>query len=509
MAEKPPIVTEAEFLAHVLPDEEQKSAEPAATLEPEDPRQPRTDISAPDGDQTICKVHLTNHKLELLKKRLPDNLLLQELLVLWDALEKPKSILLRIQSAETFQRGFQDYIDAYDATKKIVQTLNNIPKNNWVKEIEELKAALSEIEKEILASDFSALIFAPKFHYWTRNGEIQERDGKKQRNGNFVSVIIEEKMRFYKLPFLLGLDESLDKPLAACDECLLELKNIRSKVKITEDPIKKRKFYGLRLLQAKPYEDAKVKLAEEKQKRALDLLEKEKYQEADLHPEIIDLEREKKIALTENTSFGMAFLDIQPESLEELIRILKNKTKEEIAALRLIMVENRGDDGEREYFGHAAKKGGKPAGLGWPGGGTESDKYSRVPPELAKQTLKDDFLYKIIGHKTREFQNECGHEDLKTFERSFRIQKGKNHVDHFWIMSAHREKNLPVKESHEIVRTVYPTVAELFRIWLKGGDPAYLGSPYFWHLMALVKFFQKYDLLLIDEMKEFLEKAEH
>ncbi|MBI3046267.1 MAG: hypothetical protein HYY86_01845 [Candidatus Harrisonbacteria bacterium] len=517
MEEKICKVTEAEFLAHVLPDEKQKSAEPTAVLEPDDPQKPRVDSLAPDGDKTICAVHLANEILEQTMALEPDSALLKELFNKYEEINLVCNQLLR--GAPNNHPSYQDFLDARAKIAQLRKEFQQYEARQ--KEMLETQKILLSIRDKILAGDTAELKFIPKFRFRinTRKGdihygEIAEWKGKKVRNGSFVTVTLSEEMNFFKLPFALGLKD-LDEPLIACEAHIEELQNIRLLTKTVPHRYKKDwKIIKLDLLYAQTYEDAKERMRGLKNWLAEQEAERVRYKYADEHPEIIDLEREKKIRDIENTSFGMAFLGIFAKSVEELVKILKSKSKEELAALQVIMVENRGDDGERDYFGHAAKKGGKPAGLGWPGGATESDKYGQVldqdikrilPPELAKQTLEDGFLYKIIGHSIREYQNESGHEVLKIFERPFRKQKGENHVDHFWTKIAHKEKNLPVKESHEIVRTVYPTVGELFRMWLKGGDPAYLGPPYYWHLMALIALFQKYDIPLIDEMEEFLK----
>jgi len=477
------------------------------------------DNSAPDGEKTVDAVSLANRILGIARERHPEQKMIQHLAGLYEKIDEAFENFSALR-----ERRYADYEEHFSVIRELKTALS--PEYYSEIEFQEVAAIFSSIREEIFNSAIAELLFVPNFQtlVYTRNidmhlrGEVVMKGEKPVRIGNFVGINADEKIRLHKIPLALGLESW--HILGARSENIFELRNVRLKMKVVPHRDTGHTMLVWESLPARPYEDAKERIEAVRKNMSLEAAEKEKYCLEDEHPEIINLEREKKITITEHSSFGIALLGASGGSLDELVENLKKMSKEEIGNLRTIMVDNRGDSGERKWFGHSPKKGGKPAGLGFPGGSTESDKYGEVldedlqrmlPGQLSKEALQDDFLYKIIGHFVREYQNESCHEVLKIFGRIARIQKGKNHVDHFWLAAAAAEGYKPAKEIHEIKKTVCLTLNELFSLPVGGLDVLNhnqrAGLPYFGQLMVLTKFFEKHQLLMIAGTEAFLKRV--
>lgn len=475
------------------------------------------DDFAPDGEKTIDAVLLTDHIWEIAKERYPKNSIIQQL----------NSIYQKIDAAfkkfnGLMDRRHSDYEDHFSEVGELKKALD--PRQYSAAELQAAERILEDIRSEVLNSDLSDFFFSPNFQIrvYTRNtdghlkGEVVIKDGKPEQNGNFVAVN-PYAICLHKIPFSLGLQTW--QILAAREENLEKLMTLRLEKRLVND----RKRPGFKKMiwdkiRAKPYKDAKARTERLQKEAILRAAENKKYAEADAHPEIFDMEREALISETEHTFFIAAFRDLIYESLEDLIGQLRKMKPEEIAELRVILVDNRGDDGEREYFGHQRKNSGKRRGTGLPGGGAEKDKAARylasfdlLASKLAELAKKSELALKIFSHGFREFINECCHALTKLHVRFGRVQKGNNHVDHFCLGSATKEQVQNCAESNEIIKTIYPTLREWYKMAL--GDCELMKlydvkEPYFFHAREFAAgLFRRYDLPMFEEMQEFLKIA--
>lgn len=512
-------VTLEEFEKHCLGEEAvQKSKElVSAAVDPDNPLTSRIDPSAPEKEKTIDCVALADKITDLVLEHYPDDELVKILTANWDQQETLRENFYRARQARNWNR--QDYGEwAMAVCLAVEKPFGNRLVSN--EEIEGLKQKFAKVREEILRDDSAIPRFQPKFNFFVYardgnghlRGEIKKVGDKELKLGNFVAVEAEEEIRLQKIVFALSL-ESGWQILSANQDNIEELRHIRMRIRTNDGG-----FYALEKLPMQTYEDAQERIRFLTSRRAEKEAEKEKYAEADAHPEIFDMEREALISETEHTFFIGTFRDLIYESLEDLIEQLAKMTPEEIAELRVILVDNRGDDGEREYFGRQRKNSGKRRGTGLPGGGTEKDTAARylaspdfLAPKLAELAKKNELALKIFSHGFREYKNESCHALTKFHVRLGRVQKGDNHVDHFGLGSATKEQVQRCVESNEIIKTIYPTLREWYKMML--GDRELMKlydvkEPYFIHAREFAAgLFRRYNLPMFEEMREFLKIA--
>lgn len=502
---RPQEVSEEDITRHFLGEsaEVSQSTKVLISPEPDDPSVPRPDLSAPDGPRTICCVKQANLILAVAKRKIKTPLF-KELCRHWAALEVLNRFFAKRQS---WHRKM--YLKYYYKRKKLHRQLQEIGETASLKEIKEIQERLSRIRGKALNwpnfRNMPGLHFQPQLSFFPYNGKLIEK-------GSFVAASVDGRVRFNKLPFLLGWEDwSLP---AACPEHIQELRDFRFKNK--EDGVTG--FTKPDSLYAQTFKSASERMAELKRHLAEKAEENEKYHYEDEHPEIINIDREKRIDVSEQTSFSIAFF--VPENLSDLdsvIRHLKGLSLEEMDALEVLIVRNRGDNGEREWFGHKRKKNAKPNGWGWGGGKAEADPWREfsekvLSPDLLEQASKDAFLYNLLSHANREFSNESCHELRKIFGRITRIQKGKNHVVHFWLVCPARAATRTRGEIHEVDMTRILTLSELYQMPIGGMDAfsEYHRKESFYrgHLVVLARFFEKHCLPMPSGMKKFLERLQ-
>ncbi len=487
---KPQAVSEEEIAKHLGVEVSQLSGK-LISSEHDDPYAPQPDASAPEGSKTACSVHQANQVLGLAKEKikLP---LFRTLARHWRALQRLNYIFARRQEWRA-----QMYIKYYEKRKRLQERLYEIG-SSARKDVWEIQSQLAEIRRQV-----SPHCFQPRISFFRYDGHSIEK-------GSFVAANVDDCVRFNKLPFLLGW-EGWSLP-AACPECVQELRDFRFK---NSGP---KKFSKVDALYAQTFKSASARMEELKSYPEEKAAEEEKYRYENEHPEIINLDREKQIDVSEQTSFCVAFL--VPDDLSDLdsvIQYLKGLGQKEMDALEVLIVRNRGDNGEREWFGHKRKKSAKPNGWGWAGGKAEANPWrefldSALAPDLRAQAAKDPFLYNLLSHANREFSNESCHEALRIFGRIARVQKGKNHVVHFWLIRPDREATRTRGEIHEIDATRVLSLSELYRMPLGGLDAfseyRRQESAYKGHLVPLARFFEKHKLVMPEGMKKLLERLE-
>jgi hypothetical protein len=502
---RPQAVSEDDITRHFLGEktEVSQSTKVLISPEPDNPAAPRPDVSAPERAKTICCVKQANLILAVAKRKIK-NPLFKDLYRHWAALEVLNRFFARRQN---WSRKM--YLKYYHKRKKLHRQLQEVGDSASLKEVWEIREQLSRIRSQMLLwphfQGILGLHFQPQFSFFQYNDKQIEK-------GAFVAASVDDRVRFNKLPFLLGWEDwSLP---AACPEHIEELRDFRFKNK--DD--RATGFTKVDSLYAQTFKSASKRAEELKKHLAEQAEEKEKYYYEDERPEIINLDREKQIDAFEQTSFCAAFL--VPEDLSDLdsvIRYLKALSQEEMDALEVMVIRNRGDNGEREWFGHKRKKNAKPNGWGWAGGKAEADPWREfsekvLSPDLREQAKKDLFLYNLLSHANREFSNESCHELKKIFGRIARVQKGRNHVVHFWLACPERGATRTRGEIHEVDMTRILTLSELYQMPV-GGMDAFSeyhrkDSVYRGHLIMLARFFKRHNLLMPTGMKKFLERLQ-
>lgn len=198
----------------------------------EDELSVKLDASAPDKDKTVCAVCLADEILRetLVDSELSQNRLFRILLSKYKALNK----LMEIYSKRNWSH-FSIYLKFFEILQRVKFSLKTFGEKNQA-ELENLRTSLNSVKEKILKNS-QEIYFAPTRQLKTYSrymdghskGEIVMWRGEPLAIGHFVAVVINDWIKYSKLPFILGIKS--EEILAACPQHIYELQNIRIKTK--------------------------------------------------------------------------------------------------------------------------------------------------------------------------------------------------------------------------------------------------------------------------------------
>ncbi len=413
MGEKTRKVTDAD-IANTFRNENDTAA--ATFRTEEDELSLKSDASAPNKEKTVCAVCLAN---EIIKEALADselskNRLFRILLSKYKALDK----LMEIYANRNWSH-FSVYLKFFEILQRVKSSLKYLGGiaefgGKYHTELENLKTSLNRIKEKVL-ENCQEIYFIPACQLKTYGrskdghlkGEVVMWRGEPLAIGNFVAVVINDWVRYNKLPFLLDIKS--EEVLAACPDHIYELQNIRLKTKTVPHRITNQPLTIFDALYAQTFENAQKRL------EGLKTYSQEKKTEAEQNKTTISQwtegEELEKI-LWENPDRTFRYTT-------RAIAIRKNRLTE---AWEILFVTELGD---RIAFNSNE---GKPPGIGCPGGMVEGNEV--IGATLIRETKNESQcggIKKVIALVSKNLKAQKPNSPKRNYDLWFLIETSSEH----------------------------------------------------------------------------------
>ncbi|MDE2001243.1 MAG: hypothetical protein KGI60_01595 [Patescibacteria group bacterium] len=414
------------------------------------------DETAPCGDKTVCDPMLVDLAFALAKRRIA-NPEFRRLARIWKALDASQRLYARNRYDHW---GFKAYAKYFNRRRNLQSRLAQaglaIPEKEMKHIRMQVRQIMNEVSEQSRKGDIPGFFFAPEFSFLTYkrqqerslHGQVVEYKKKPVKLGAFVVVDVgsdmrDARIRFNKLPFMLGIDEA--RICAACPSCIESLRDYKFFNRTFTDRITHRTKEKPDLAYAQTYEAAQ---------KTLEILQsRNKNQSA--KPKELD---EKSIG--SQSCFTLSF-DCLTEELDKQVNACTNEleifqmiskffqrfTPQQMGEVKIFLGENLGDVAEGKKAKGADDRG-KPAGLGPFGGKPEDDDVNiyhdfkkLVSRVLHEWITRDGFFKRLVNGAIRECQNESGFEVAQVYARVARIEKRRDDVPHIYNLWLARMKS--------------------------------------------------------------------
>ena len=382
----------------------------------EDELSVKLDASAPNKDKTVCAVCLTD---KLLKEALTDadlskNRLFRMLLSKYKALDK----LMEIYAKRNWSH-FSVYLKFFEILQRVKFSLRYLGGQaefgeKYRTDLENLRTSLNSVKDKILENS-EEIYFTPTCQLKTYSrsqdghlkGEIVMWRGEPLAIGHFVAVVINDWVRYSKLPFLLDIKS--EEILAACPQHIYELQNIRLKTKTVPHRKTNQPLTIFDALYAQTFENAHKRIEGLK-----------------VHAQGKKAETDQNKATISQWTEGEELEKILWENPDRTFRyttrsivLRKNKLSDE---WEIILITELGD---RIAFGSNE---GKPPGIGCPGGMVEGNEV--IGATLIRETKNESQcggIKKIVALVSKSLKAAKPNSEKRNIDLWFLLEASSEH----------------------------------------------------------------------------------